>query len=280
VKSHLSGNLSSSDIYRNVSGVFFTIYVVTTALFYRIKNTSKFSNSYLDLIIIIGVINAFLTGTRGFLIAILLIVLSTLFLIKRVKKFKLITAFSILIILSVLILQIFSPKVDKQIKAAAERQATVFLLLKGDETAGGTLRRLTVRGPKVMKEVEKNPLLGYGFSSRFFNNSNPDVGFHTLLLNVGYFGTFILYLLVLSIIYKIFIVNKSSYYFILYKDAGKVFIFAILSILLFHNTTNMSFGFVPSVGLLYERYMIYGLLLVHFNTSYLISRKRIKSKFE
>jgi len=176
------------------------------------------------------------------------------------------------IVSAVLLVLVFSslfPKFEKQLKTASNRQSTIFLLVKGDLTAGGTLRRLDYRGPQVMKKVEENPLWGFGFSNDFYNNAQGDVGFHSLILQVGYLGVIVLYTLLFFVLYKIRRIAFSNYYKQLYNKSGYVFAFAILAIIFYHNTTHMSFGLSPGVGgIVYEVYFVYGLILVGFSNTY------------
>lgn len=281
IKSHLSKEDFTHAPFRSLSGVFFSIYVVTMALYYRFKKFPIYPRYYLDLIISVCLINSFLTGTRGFFLSVLIIIILAYL---SNNKLKQILKFSGVIISAIVLVLVFSslfPKFEKQFKAASNRQSTILLLAEGDVTAGGTLRRLDHRGPQVMKKVEENPLLGFGFSNDFYNNAQGDVGFHSLILQVGYLGLITLYTLLFFVLFKIRSIAKSIKYKQLYNKSGYVFAFAILAIIFYHNTTHMSFGLSPGVGgNVYEVFFVYGLILVSFSNTYyaMLMKNNIISK--
>jgi Flp pilus assembly secretin CpaC len=95
---------------------------------------------------------------------------------------------SVLIIGVSILLINFIPALGRQFELVSRRYETLFLLASGDFTAGGTLQRIDVRIPEIMKWVNQSPLLGFGFSNTFYENADNDIGFHTLLLNLGYAG--------------------------------------------------------------------------------------------
>jgi hypothetical protein len=275
IKGHLSKDISelSDRSFRMLSAVFLTLYIIIVSLFYLSHADKKFPKKYLLLILVISVFNAFITGTRGYLLsAVFIFVMSYFFVLKQNKVAN---AFAILgiLIFFILLLPRISPKFETQLKNVTERYETLILLAQGDATAGGSLRRLDVRGPRVMKKAKESPVFGHGFSNPYFEFAEGDVGFHSMVLNSGWFGTIVQYLLIISILVKIYRKSKLNFFRYKYSNGGLVFLFGFLGILLFHHTTNMAFGMTPgSQYALHERYIIYGLLLVFFNNIYLQAR--------
>ena len=102
------------------------------------------------------------------------------------------------------------PKINLQILQVVERTLTMEDLAKGDLTAGGSLSRLTERGPRVMKKFYEQPVLGYGFSEEYYKFLDGHVGNQSLLLNGGIIGFII-------ISYFHFIIFSLLYY-CLYKQ--------------------------------------------------------------
>lgn len=272
IKEHLSKDLTESfdSSFRTLSSVFLTLYVVVVSFFYLGKLDKWFPKKYLLLIVVISFINAFITGTRGYLLSVVFIsVMSYFFVLDRNKISNAFASFGILVFI-VLLLPRISPKFENQFQNVTERYETLILLAQGDVTAGGTLQRLNVRAPRVMKQANESPVFGHGFSNPYFEFAEGDVGFHSMVLNSGWVGTVIQYILISSILIKIYRKNRNRKYKMQYAKGGIVFIIGILGILLFHHSTNMAFGMTPGAQYaIHERYIIYGLLLVFFNNTYL-----------
>jgi hypothetical protein len=91
-----------------------------------------------------------------------------------------------------LIIIFISPQIGNQVEVASKRLATIGDLARGDLTAGGTLSRLTERGPRVMEGFKNSTIiLGAGYSDLYFEYADGHVGFQNILLHSGVIGFFI-----------------------------------------------------------------------------------------
>jgi hypothetical protein len=59
---------------------------------------------------------------------------------------------------------------------------------KGDLSAGGTDARLAEYSPAVLAKFYESPIIGWGFSNEFSDNTNGHVGNQAMLLNSGLIG--------------------------------------------------------------------------------------------
>jgi len=216
--------------------------LVFFALFYLSLERKIFNNTYLNLIIIIGFITILLSATRGWIIA-LLILLSSVFFMKGYNLMKQFIRMLVMIGILIYIVQIFYPSFLFQISKSFERLDTLEALTEGDLTAGGTLARLTERGPRVMKEFKQSPIIGWGFSDHYFAYGDMHVGNQTILLQGGIVGYTFWMVIFLLIFYNIFIYGRL-YYDKLYNGSGiYVILFALIATFAIHSSSTHMWGF-------------------------------------
>lgn len=176
------GELVQVDFTRPVSGIQVFLISFTLSIFLLFSRIKIVKRWYASLIMLTAYLSVFMSATRGWIIAFSAALILFFFILSK-NPLTLIKRLSpILIILALLI--VFTP-VDSQIKKAYERFETVYLLLGGDVTAGGTLSRLDKYTPVVMEQFYQSPIIGWGFSPTFYKYSNGHVGWPTLLLNGG-----------------------------------------------------------------------------------------------
>ncbi len=280
IKAHLDKKITENSVSaaRNLYCVFLIIYIITTALFDYSKKVSAFPKKYLTTIITVSFLTVLLTGTRGYLLAIVFIIVISIYISQKNKNaFLKNIGLVIFLFIGIYLLSFMSPIIQRQMYLVTQRYETLFLFIQGDVTAGGTLQRINVRLPEILKWINESPIVGYGFSKIYFENADGDIGFFTVILNVGYFGVIFLFGVLISVLVKIYRISRSSYYQYSYQKSGYVFGIGIIGVFIFHSTTNIAFGLTPSAqGALYERYLIYGLLLTYFNTTYISSQRNIR----
>lgn len=252
---------------RSLFSVTIVFYSLIMALVYYRRKNSIFPKYYLIIIVSSCFFSCFLTATRGYLLAVsFIILLSFLSNISNLIKLFETIVITLVIIAIFYIIMNANPVIRRQYILAIERYNTIGLLFEGDITAGGTVQRLDIRGPKVMSYVKESPLFGYGFSKPYYINADGDVGFFTVLLNVGYVGFVLIYIIFFGIIYKIFRFSSMKTYKTYFNNSGYVFIIGLLGIHIYHLTTNILFGLSPSAEASYpEKYLIYALLFSNFN---------------
>jgi hypothetical protein len=157
------------------------------ALYFLVfKQRSKFKDSYLYLIIVLTFALAFLSATRGFILSTGFIIFLFFIFVQKLNV-KQVFVFSIFFI-SLLLIGLSNRKVSTQIQFSIDRLLTLNSLAEGDISAGGSLIRLSERGPRVMKAWSESPVLGAGFSNKFFEYDDFHVGNQNILFHAGIVG--------------------------------------------------------------------------------------------
>jgi hypothetical protein len=154
----------------------------------------------------------------------------------------------------VLVLTSVIPVFSAQGNLAFDRYLTVVDLAEGDLTAGGTLIRLDVRGPRVMAKFQESPLIGWAFSNTFHAFKDGHVGNQTNLLNFGIFGFFIINMVFISIILKTLQWGRRPEVRQVIGNSSLVFVFALLSFIFIHSSSGLLWGFAyskPAISLLF-----------------------------
>ncbi|HMU14713.1 MAG: hypothetical protein JST41_01980 [Bacteroidetes bacterium] len=141
-------------------------------------------------VVIADVLSAFLSATRGWVLAfgvslLLYAVFVARYRVGQVLGGSLLVAATFLLLMRV-------PAVERQFSKASERILTIGLVAQGDVTAGGTLERLDRRAPRVMKKWSGSPLTGVGFSNDYREYADTHVGNQNLLLHGGIVGVAIM----------------------------------------------------------------------------------------
>lgn len=221
---------------------FLNLIVFVLALFYFAK--SKHGNQYVLIVLLLCLFSIFISATRGWIIAYSLVLfLFFLYQLKSVFKLIRIGIFSSLLFL--LLMQI--PNVDVAIESATKRTQTLYALAEGDITAGGTLKRLDQRGPRVMNKVYESPVVGFGFSSDYWEYADEHVGHQNLLLQVGIAGTILFYLMMAFFIHKV-VVYKQQLRISSERHAVNIFIISILCVIIIHSTSTQFIGYILMVA--------------------------------
>jgi hypothetical protein len=160
------------------------------ALYYATVEPRSVSRPLYIAVILANVLSAFLSATRGWVLAMaVVLVLHTLFVV-GVKPRQVLMAS--LLGTAMLLAMLRIPAVRKQFEGASDRILTVGLIAKGDLTAGGTLARLDRRAPRVMKKFRESPITGQGFSAGYFEYGDTHVGNHNILLHSGVIGALLM----------------------------------------------------------------------------------------
>jgi hypothetical protein len=201
--SDLAGDPS---LLRPISSPHVSLLALMGAMFYILFKGRTFSKTWLFIIIFLALFSIVVTATRGWIIAYFLMLF--LFGILGGRNMKRFIQF-FLVMGAVSFLFLLSPLISKHIRNSFIRVETVEEITKGDLTAGGTDTRLYSYSPKVLAKFYESPIIGWGFSNEFADNTNGHVGNQALLLNVGIIG-FLLFIYFWYSICRIPI--KTSYY--------------------------------------------------------------------
>ena len=228
-------------VVRPVDGIFIPFISIFGTLYYMILKKKYFSRNYLMIITGLAIFSIFITATRSWMISTLFVFgFSVVFILK--EKFAVFLRLLIPLLLIVIITQ-YMPVVRQQIDLVKQRYETIKLLLEGDPTAGGTLSRLTRRGPAVMEKFRESPIIGWGYGHEARKYTDEHVGNQNLLMHNGIVGYFLWLMLWLNFVLKMINLDKSITLANPYKNIPKLFIIMLLGILII-NTSAQWFGYL------------------------------------
>lgn len=209
--------------------IFYSLYLILIN-----KNDGKYK--YAPLFLILSFLSFLITGTRGYVIASVIMIL--IFSIINIKKLFL-NAQYVFFGFGLFMILLLSPGIGAQFRLSLERIFTVQSILEGDKTANGTLKRLTERQPKVLAKAEESLLLGFGFSDDYYKYKDGHVANATLLLNGGVIGVFVF------IFFILYLFNKAYQIFLRTKRTEVLaIIIGISGFLVVHSTSYMVFSFL------------------------------------
>jgi len=235
--------VEGGDVSRSYSAVYIILFSIIQALFFLYTKKGGINKNYLSLIIFIGAFSIFLTATRGWIIAIAFLLVGVFLLFGFSREITRWFRLAILSLIVFLIVGALFPVVLQQTKGSSQRLSTLEALAAGDVTAGGTLKRLDVRAPRVMNKFWESPVVGWGFSLEYYRHQDSHVGQYNLLLQVGVLGYIFFNGLFVVFCLKIWRMGKNP---IIRKDHGKamgIFILGMLSAFSIHSTSIQFWGF-------------------------------------
>ena len=178
---------------------------------YSGNKARPFSNVYLLVINITCFISILMAATRSWFLGFTITYFFYFYLnYKKLGK----NVIAVVIALGFFLIIIFMiPQIRTQVNAASKRLATIEELAAGDLTAGGTLSRLTERGPRVMEGFKTSTIiLGAGYSDLYFEYADGHVGFQNILLQSGIIGFTIIISFALTLFFTpLRIIKKFSY---------------------------------------------------------------------
>lgn len=229
--------------------------------FLAIKNNSGFSRYYLYAIAGMTFFMAFLSATRGWIIAIG-VILALFFII--VQKGKKIVSISLLFAVLILV-GMTNSKIRDQISFSVDRFMTLEALSGGDQTANGSLLRLTERGPKVLSFWEQRPVFGWGWSNVFFENGDTHVGNQNILMHSGVVGFSLIILFILFFMMKMFSTYKKFNDQNNYKNCALTFIVFFIGWFFLHSTSGQQFCYGSLPDHIFPQAIFLGMASVLFN---------------
>lgn len=232
---------SEEQIARVYSAHFISFMSLVLSLHYLTYRRPEINPNLLIFLTFVSSTTIFLSGTRGWII-VLLILLSSFFSISGLSFFKQLIRIFVIVGLSMVVLTSVFPRISAQGSLVVTRLFSLQTLASGDLTAGGTLSRLTERGPRVMSMWRESPVIGWAFSDIFYAYDDVHVGNQTILLNLGLLGFIaivLIYLLMLRRIYSMSRINRFG------TNTGKggVFVFAMVGLFFAHSTSGILWGY-------------------------------------
>ena len=244
---------AEEELVRISDGCAVNLFCMIMSLFYLCSEDKRFNKTYLNLIIVTSFIIIFISATRGWIVA-SLILLSSIFFMRGFNFIKQFSSTVLILILFVFLLRIIYPSFILQSSLALERFKTLKFLIAGDPTAGGTLARISIRGPAVMAVFRESPIIGWGLSDRYLQYWDIHVGNQTMLMQggiIGYAIWIICYALNLLIIY---LLSRNSIVKTKIGNGGIVFFLAMIAIFAIHSSSSQILGFNGVA--LYFRYLL------------------------
>ena len=239
---------------RSYYNPYISLVVMCGALFFLAAKQQKFfSKTLLNIMVILCFSMAFLSATRGWIIAFGFIIFSYNVFVNKMQLKNLLLIISLFII--AITISLSFEKVNKQIMFSIERTLTLESLAKGDKTASGTLIRLDERGPPVMEAWEKSPVFGHGFSNVYFLRQDPHVGNLTLLLHSGIVGVCLMAMFFIFVM-KSLIQSSLSVYDNPYKKSGLVIVIFLMGWFFIHSTSGQHFGYFGIPGYIFPQAIV------------------------
>jgi len=244
IVSKLSG---TEELLRPTEGLTISFLALLGAMFFQNYQKHIFSQKFLNIIIVFAFFSIVLSATRGWILAALFILLIYLLFSSR-KKVATIFGFALSVTLVIVALS-FTPIIQTQTDKAIKRFETILLLAQGDVTAGGTLRRIDERAPRVMKKFNESPIVGSGFGQDAIDYSDGHVGNQNLLLHTGVVGFGLFTLLLVSFIFKLFKLNEILSNKNNFKSVHLPIILFLLGLIIIHSTSVQVFGYLTNIDI-------------------------------
>ena len=217
------------------------------SLLYISVRKKQFNENYLNLIVVIVVTSIFLSATRGWILGLLVVTASVLFM-GGFNLFKQsLRLFVVMGVFFVIVINTFSGFLY-QSSEAYTRVLSMTQLIQGDNTAGGTLIRVTERAPLVMSYFRESPIIGWGFSNYYYSHGDGHVGNPNMLLNGGVVGYVIWMLIFFLICSKILAISRLPRVRSKIGNSGLVFLFGMLATFVIHSSSGQMWGFTGSVN--------------------------------
>lgn len=236
------------------------------ALFFLSMDRGRFFNVWVLLLVVFSsLMIAVISATRGWMIGFAVVTLLSLMTIRRVGPLKL-AGFVVFTGLFVL-LALSNNKVSDQLKYSGERLVKLESVGEGDITAQGTLQRLNVRQPRVIRIWKENPLFGWGFSDVYYSNSDGHVGNFNLLMFSGVTGVALLYGFLIYFSYMLYLSYRHFPRSSPYKRSSLIFIVFLAGWFVIHSTSGQQFSFSALPLQAMPQAVFLSLGAMHYNNS-------------
>ena len=265
--------IDDDDAFRRFYNVFSTLVGLFGALlFLSVKGRSGFSYWFLMLVVFSAAMMSVLSATRGWMIAFGLIIIMSGLLVRTIDFRKI----AVLVLLSVMLTFIGSKsdRIRSQVEFSRDRLLKIESIRSGDLTAKGTLRRLDVRSPRVMKVWKQNPVFGWGFSDVGLKSSDGHVGNQTLLMFSGIVGFVLLNGFLLYFSYQMYIAFRRSNRSMPLRYGYLIFIIFIAGWFVIHSTSSQQFHFNTLPLKAIPQAIVLGMSTLYYNLS--LKPRRIK----
>lgn len=200
------------------------------------------------MVLIVALVMAFLSATRGWIIAFSVITVLAIITTGTLRSLR---SILILILFIPAVLWVLSnPVISRQLGFTRERLEKLESISEGDLTAQGTLQRLDYRSQRVMGGWKENPIFGWGFSDMGYKYGDGHVGNQSLLAVTGLVGYILLNGFLVFFVWRIISVYFRSVHRV--KDRNSLLIFPVflLGWFIIHSTSGQQFNFAGTPGVI------------------------------
>jgi len=267
----LSGSGSAEEWQRPIEMAHVLLVCFTGSLFFLNKGNRFFKLRYLIIINLVSFLAIFLTGTRTWFLALILVYLY--FFLTRLQQISSVFIRYIFIISAIVIGIGFVPVIRDQIFNAWDRLSTLENFAEGDITAGGTVSRFDVRGPRVMEGFRASTIIsGAGFSKLYYEYQDGHVGYQNMLLNAGIAGIILFALIIAKALYIPYRMSMFGNLPSLSKHELKASSLLLIALLII-NTGTQTLGYTPDGN---NRFLLMVLALTFINQAINFALKNSK----
>lgn len=260
-----AGDVAEEGLIRVYSSVMIIFISIVLSLYFLSSRREELNYNLLVFIAFAGTVSVLLNGTRGWFLGLLILYSSFLF-ISGFGFFKQLGRLFVIVGFSLILTANLFPRVLSQGNLAFQRIMTLENLLEGDITAGGTLSRITDRSPRVMAVFRESPVIGWGFSNRFYSSFDGHVANQNNLMQFGILGFIAINLIYLSICLKTYSLGKRAGVREIHGNSHLVFFFALIGLFVIHSTSGLLWGFLFTT---HQNQMLWAYLFAAINVALL-----------
>jgi len=253
---------------RAYSAIYIILFSIIQGLYFFFNGKGEIKQNYLAAVIFFGIFSVFLTATRGWFIALSLLLFGVTVLFFNARQIKRLAR--LIGVSAVVFLIIFTqfPRIQQQVTGAIDRISTLESLVEGDVTAQGTLKRIDVRIPRVMAKFWGSPFLGWGFSNEFYKYADGHVGHHNILLHVGILGFIFVNGLFLFMCLKTRKLAGQKGLRVKERRAPLIYLLGLLTVVVIHSTSTQLWGYTLSM----EKILFFAFFFAAVNTVFVQNR--------
>ncbi|MDI9596624.1 MAG: hypothetical protein QM220_03740 [Atribacterota bacterium] len=231
-----------SSVARFISAPFLNLFCFISSLFIiNSKINISLHKFYLYVVATICYLSVLLSATRGWFLA-YTITAFLFFITSSVNPGRIATRILVPLLIF-FTLYSFIPVFKIQINNAMVRIGTLEGLIHGDVTLSSTQTRTTVRSAKVMEAFYKNPITGWGFSSKGAHDGH--VGNQNLLQSTGVIGYSLFLYFWVFYSTKLIRVKQRLSRGNPFKLSLLILVFGLVGIFIVHSTSTQMFGYDP-----------------------------------
>lgn len=243
VTKEIISGVEDETLLRTRACVTLTLFCMIISMILLSTRENVMNRKYLISIIITSLVTIVLTATRSWMIVFLIIIAFYVFYVERISSKIFIRFFMIISIILILYLSVQT--ISSQVDNAFKRLSSVEELAKGDVTAGGTLKRIDIRLPAMLRGYNEAPffilIFGSGFSKWFDDYADYHVSLVYMFFQSGIIGTVLF--IYLWIRYLKIISYKNLRYNIYARKSLRVLKLSFFVMLLLQFTTFSLFAF-------------------------------------